>query len=137
MTPNELRLSNLFQELVPAYGKATTVAGEIVRAINRIAYRNFNDGDHLGIGYGRETVNPAGRYLAGKCGGKVGDLVWDAWAIYDDDAYDKALDRLEAAVLEYLDAHPELKQQENAEDFWDYRDRYEDVDTYDDEEEEW
>lgn len=27
--------------------------------MNRISYRNWNDGDHIGVGYGRETCNPA------------------------------------------------------------------------------
>ena len=35
----------------------------IIRAFSRIAYRFENDGDMLGKGYGRETCNPAGRYL--------------------------------------------------------------------------
>lgn len=129
------KINALFEELVPASGKAESVAGEIVRAICRIGYRNFNDGDHLGIGYGRETCNPAGRFLAAKCSPEVARLVQDAWGVYDDDAYDKALEKLEKAVLDYIEAHPELKETQNEEDMWDYRDEYEDVDRDDEEEE--
>lgn len=57
------KMDELFDELVPSCGKAETEAGEIVRAFSRIAYRYFNDGDKLGIGYGNETCNAAGRYL--------------------------------------------------------------------------
>ena len=45
MTKNEERLSKLFKELVPDMGKAESLAGELVRAINRIGYRFCNDGD--------------------------------------------------------------------------------------------
>lgn len=57
------QIDALFEELVPSMGKADTEAGEIVRAYCRIAHRWFNDGDKLGIGYGNETCNAAGRYL--------------------------------------------------------------------------
>ena len=137
MTANETKLSTLFDELVPASGAAQTVAGEIVRAINRLCYRNWNDGDHLGVGYGRETCNPAGRYLAAKCDGKVAAMVKVCWGVVDDTDYDTLLDLLEGLVLTYLDEHPELKTTPNTEDMWDYRDKHEDVDTYDEDEEGW
>lgn len=132
----EDKINALFEELVPASGKAESVAGEIVRAICRIAYRNWNDGDHLGIGYGRKTCNPAGRYLAAKCSPEIARLVQDAWELYDDDIYDKALSKLEEAVLKYLEEHPELRDTPNEEDMWDYRDEYEDVDRDDEEDDE-
>lgn len=137
MTATEKKLNELFEELVPASGKAATVAGEIVRAMMRISYRNWNDGDHIGAGYGRETCNPAARYLAAKCGEEVGSLVSAIWGIENDKAYDLILEQLEAAVLGYLEQHPELKAAENREDMFDYRDASEDVDTYDEDEDEY
>jgi hypothetical protein len=136
ITKTEEKINALFKELVPASGKANTVAGEIIRAIARIGYRNYNDGDHLGVGYGRETCNPAGRYLAAKCSPEIARLVSDAWGIYDDDTYDVALGKLEAAVVEYIDGNPGLKKVINTEDMWDYRDDFEDVDRDDEEDEE-
>lgn len=53
------KIDALFEELVPASGKADTVAGEIIRAVCRIGYRWFNDGDMVGVGYWKETCNPA------------------------------------------------------------------------------
>lgn len=53
MITAEQKINALFAELVPASGKADTVAGEIVRAVSRIGYRNYNDGDHIGVGYGK------------------------------------------------------------------------------------
>lgn len=137
MTATEKKLGELFEELVPASGKAATVAGEIVRAMMRISYRNWNDGDHIGVGYGRETCNPAARYLAAKCGEEISSLVYAAWGIENDKAYDLILEQLEAAVLGYLERNPELKAAENREDMFNYRDADEDVDTYDEDEDEY
>lgn len=135
MTAVENRLHELFEELVPASGKADTVAGEIVRAINRIAYRNWNDGDRIGVGYGKETCNAAARFLMEKCGGAVEDAVREIWGEHYDAAYEMGLALLEEAVVRYIEEHPELRTQENGEDMWDYRDEQEDVDDYEDEEE--
>ena len=137
MKATEKKLGELFEELVPASGKAPTVAGEIVRAINRISYRNWNDGDHIGVGYGRETCNPAARYLGAKCGEEVASLISAIWGIENDKAYDLILGQLEAEVVKYLERNPELKAAENREDMFDYRDASEDVDTYDDDEDEY
>ncbi len=73
MTKNHERINQLFEELVPASGKAENLAGELVRAMARIGYRWYNDGDQVGIGYGRETCNPAARFLIHKvkCYNKV------------------------------------------------------------------
>lgn len=127
-------LNEMFERLVPGSGAAKTVAGEIVRAICRIGYRYFNDGDHLGIGYGRETCNPAGRYLAETCDEAVAAAVNDAWEVPDDGRYEAKLAELEKLVLNYLRKHPELEKVPNKEDMWNYRDDVEDVDNYDEEE---
>ncbi len=136
MKATEKKLGELFEELVPAMGKAPTVAGEIVRAMNRISYRNWNDGDHIGVGYGRETCNPAARYLGAKCGEEVASLISAIWGIENDKAYDLILGQLEAEVVKYLERNPELKAAENREDMFNYRDAAEDVDTYDEDEDE-
>ena len=132
----EKRLEDLFNQLVPPSGKADTVAGEIVRAAIRIGYRNFNDGDHIGVGYGRETCNPAARYLMERAGEDVEDIIEGGlWGETDDKRYDAALTEMNCAVVEYLDEHPELITTPNDEDMWDYRDEQEDVDDdpYDEE----
>lgn len=135
MKTTEKKLGELFEELVPVMGKAPTVAGEIVRAMNRISYRNWNDGDHIGVGYGRETCNPAARYLAAKCGEEIASLISAIWGIENDKAYDLILGQLEAEVIKYLERNPELKAAVNREDMFDYRDAAKDVDTYDEDEE--
>lgn len=134
MTAREEKINALFKELVPDSGKAATVAGEIIRAISRIGYRNCNDGDHVGVGYGKETCNPAARYLMKKAGEEVADAIADLWGVEPDDLYDERLAEVEEAVIAYIEKHPELKETENTEDMWDYRDEHEDVDDEWDEE---
>jgi len=59
----EDKISKLFDKLVPGSGPAETVEGEMVRAINRILFRYYNDGDFYFRGYGKETVSPSVKYL--------------------------------------------------------------------------
>lgn len=136
VTATEERINKLFEELVPASGKADTVAGEIIRAVSRIGYRNYNDGDHIGVGYGKETCNPAARYLAEKAGSRVERAISDMWGVFDDNRYDAMVATLEAEVLTYLEQHPELKTTANNEDMWDYQDKDEDVDDYEEDDDE-
>ena len=131
----EKKMDELFDELVPESGKADTVAGEIVRAYSRIAYRYYNDGDMLGLGYGKETCNAAGRYLAEKVTAAEGLLEY-MWGGEQDKEYEDDLLRVGEAVLAQLKKHPEFKTEKNEEDMWDYYDKDEDVDYEDDEDDE-
>lgn len=133
----EKHIQALFHELVPISGKADTVAGEIIRAISRISYRNWNDGDHIGVGYGKETCNPAARYLMARAGDDVSRAVEAAWGIRGYDLYDEKIAGLEEAVLSYIEQHPELKTTANNEDMWDFRNEHEDADEDEDSEEDW
>lgn len=133
MTTNEERINALHEELVPFTGKAPTVAGEIIRAVSRIGYRFYNDGDHLGVGYGKETCNPAGRYLMRIGGDKIANAIDMMWGVWDAEAYMDDLEDLMEAVLEHLDQHPELKQTKNVVDMFSFA-TSEDVDNCDGEE---
>ncbi|MBR3279220.1 MAG: hypothetical protein IKG01_10050 [Lachnospiraceae bacterium] len=126
------RLSKQFEALVPLEGKAESLAGEIVRAMSRIGYRFYNDGDQLGIGYGKETCNPAGRFLAAKTNEAIASMVLALWGVYRRDSYETLLDKLAEMVADYIDDHPELREQPTP-DMWSYADKYEDVDDSDDE----
>lgn len=116
MTANETRINVLFEELVPASGKADSLAGELVRATCRIGYRYMNDGDHIGIGYGKETCNPAARFLLKHTG--TGDGAWIAsivkelWGLSDETTYEQKLDELNGEVADYIGNHPELREME-------------------------
>ena len=131
------RINKLFEELVPFEGKADSLAGELVRAMSRIGYRFYNDGDQLGIGYGKETCNPAGRFLGAKGNDKIAKLTADAWAVYSEEAYEKVLDILCGAVADYVEQNPDLRNQPT-EDMWDFKDEEEDQDdSWDEEEDDW
>ena len=81
MRTTEQKFNALFSELVPVTGNADTVAGEIIRAVSRISYRYYNDGDRIGIGYGKETCNPAARYLIKNGGDEVAVIVRGFWEV--------------------------------------------------------
>lgn len=136
MTKNENRINKLFEELVPTSGKADSLAGELVRATARIGYRFFNDGDMVNQGYGKETCNPAARFLIAKGNAEISSLTVALWEIFSEDAYEKVLDTLEGAVADYIKQNPDLRSQPTK-DMWDYRDMAEDWDDSCDEEEDY
>lgn len=139
MTKNHERINELFEELVPASGKAESLAGELVRAMARIGYRWYNDGDQVGIGYGRETCNPAARFLEEKGNKEIKELAASIWQIYSETAYEKLIDLLAGAVADYVEQTSELRNMPT-DDMWDYYDKDEDEDEdndWDEEEEDW
>ena len=53
LTPeNKKFIGDMYERFVPWSGKANTIGGEIVRAISRICYRYYNDGDTVARYYG-------------------------------------------------------------------------------------
>lgn len=133
MTKNEERINKLFKELVPETGKAGSLAGELVRAMSRIGYRFHNDGDMVNIAYGKETCNPAARFLIAKGNAEVSSLTAGLWEIFSEDAYEKVMDILCGAVADYVEQNPDLRNQPT-EDMWDFKDEEEDQDDDWDEE---
>lgn len=121
------QLDKLFDELVPKSGKAESLAGELVRAASRIGYRFFNDGDMVGVGYGKETCNPAARFLLEKGGIRIKGLVQGLWEVTDETAYEAILDALIHEVSYSIDQNPELREMAT-EDMVSYRNSDEDVD---------
>lgn len=126
------KLNYLFQELVPSQGKAETVAGEIARAMMRVLYRLWNDGDICFIGYGIETAASDMAYLCETLG-DLGDQMyrelesladsyqgsWNMEAFsskYQDIVVDFA-----NRVVDYIMDHPELIAEPNEDDsrMWD------------------
>ena len=137
MTENMTKINDLFDELVPGSGKADTVAGELVRAVCRIGYRNYNDGDHIGVGYGKETCNAAARFLMKRGNAEIVKTVTSMWGMIDDEEYDEMVEILVSVMCDYIEQNPELKTTPNTEDIWEYFDKKEDRDDEMDEEEYW
>ena len=78
-----------FEVLVPHDGPAKSVAGEWIRAIEKIRYRYYNDGDYFYTGYGLETSGPAASYLS-NIDDEINDaLVTIAEEQLEDDEYEK------------------------------------------------
>lgn len=141
-----------FEELTDLHmkpeGKSDTVRGELIRAVNRIGYRFYNDGDQIGIGYGNETCNAAGRYI-----GKYGNVemaralatLWDQTCPVQDSEneipdhlYEKRLNKLIEETVAYVDSDS-TELDEEATDMWDlYEKEDEKYDDWDDDyEEDW
>ena len=139
------KISALFEELVPASGKAESKAGEIIRAYSRIGYRFYNDGDMIGKGYGKHTCNAAARFLIEQGLDPMEKLVLKMWETYDEDKYEDYLNELAEVVLDYIIVHPELRTQptedmfdhSEAEDEDDYDDEWEEEEEYDEDEDDW
>lgn len=135
MTQMMERLNNLFEELVPASGPATTMAGELVRATARIGYRFYNDGDMIGKGYGKETCNPAARFLMEKFPDLYEETIINMWQTWSEEKYEAELDALVTETVMNIKINPDLKEMPG-EDFWNYRTE-EDVDDEEEEEEDY
>lgn len=131
LSNSDKQLNTLFDELVPRSGKAESLAGEIVRATARIGYRYFNDGDHIGIGYGKETCNAAARFLLNKTNDEIAGIVKKLWGLDSEIDYVNLLESLTKAVVGYVKDNPELREQET-EDMFDYTDADEDRDDDED-----
>ena len=117
----ELTFDELFEKYVPSQGKADTVGGEIVRATNRIIYRYYNDGDMAGYGYGKETVNPACRYLLAQEEENITDIVNCLFATEKESRYEGLLIELERFITDYVQApNLNLLNEPNDKDFNDF-----------------
>lgn len=141
----EERVSVISKALMPASGPADTVEGEMVRAMNRIAYRYYNDGDYWYRGYGIETAGSAAAFLQSPVIPKdvraeLSKLVDDSDGKTKND-YEIAVFAIVKKVVEYVEAqnlradlHP------NSADMLDFDPKYEleeedDWDEFEDDEE--
>lgn len=122
----------LSDKLVPARGKAETIGGEMLRAIERMIYRYFNDGDVIGMGYGIKTCqssffyledmlvgfgiiridnSSAGRYQWSKpeCDPDMAALQESEFDYSDNDKYQDALYNLLALVIDFINTDERAK----------------------------
>ena len=121
----EDQLSTLFDVLVPPSDKCDNLGGELVRAMMRVLYRDWNDGDVFYDGYGLETCVSDAAFVMDKTSNTYEDEDDDD---YDDDAnseiystmigiaadalsgreYTAALNEVTGMLVDYLRNHPEL-----------------------------
>lgn len=126
--PNEdsSRFQIAFDELVPSQGKADTQAGELIRAMGRVLYRWFNDGDVFYKGYGIKTVLPSVEFIYEYGPDGVKELVDDTIKevqnyndpnfFEENGGYDEFLNNTAELVVDYILDNPELLAEEPAED---------------------
>lgn len=110
----------LFSKLVPEQGPAPTVEGELLRAMNRLVYRYFNDGDYFYKGYGRETAGKPYSYLrkqarALKIPGLAEALQQAMYARGKE--YEAALAKIAQSVLDYVESRAD-QTTKSSEDLW-------------------
>jgi hypothetical protein len=114
----------------------------MIRAMNRIVYRWYNDGDRFWEGYGTETAGPAHSFLVNSNEIPIEERrrfekLFDAVVgKYGDEVYEKMLDELAEAVLSYVESIPEDQYQKLEKGMFNYEpeyeeDPYEDDDDYD------
>lgn len=116
------------EDYVPQAGKANTIGGEILRATAQIVNRFYNDGDKIGIGNGKETVNPAARYILENAV-EFTAVPDDLQAMLDndsdinlsDESYEEWVDDFKYEVEDYLREHEELFHAPNKVDMWDFK----------------
>ncbi len=140
----EDRNEPLYDKLVPGQGDAETVEGEMLRAINRIVYRFYNDGDKYFEGYGTETAGPAHSFLVNANHPLKSAMI----KLFDepsgDNSYERMLKDVLDMILDYIesrqgkytkntlggmfDYEPEFEEEDD--DYDDYDDDYYDDDDY-------
>lgn len=135
---DDAKFDELFDKYVPACGKANTLGGEIVRAINRIVYRYYNDGDTVDRYYGNDynLLRACDTFLNMYC------PAYHSLSNINELEYEKHLcDRLKK-VLDYLIANPNVFEIPNSIDCianapyepWEYDDEDYDYDCDDEDE---
>ena len=122
-----------YDQYVPACGKCNTLAGEIIRAINRLVYRWYNDGDTVDR-YGGNVYNHNKA-----CDTFLENHVWGYHTLRGISEFDfcEAVCKRLKYVYNYLKNHEELFTTPNEEDCLDnapYDPWPEDDDDYDDDE---
>lgn len=112
---DDAQWTSWWDEYVPAEGKCDSVGGEIMRAMSRIVYRYYNDGD---------TVDEYGGSEYNLCKGAMFFLLDNVPGFkplcgYQGDMYEEQIcDRLKF-VFDYLNNHQELFSTPNNEDYLD------------------
>lgn len=128
-------LEILFDALVPAENEADTVAGELTRAMMRLLYRAYNDGDVFFQGYGLETCASSAAYLYDMGIDTIIDNILDNTedydAGYDDNSHNRNYERylqiletLTRDVINHILENPDLISEPNDTDSRGYDSSY-------------
>lgn len=101
----ETRCDALFEKLVPPEGMASTIEGEMLRAVCCVTYRYRNDGDYFYEGPGCDTAGPSQAFLTSKVcpiAAELQQLFSRAFG-KEDEEYEDALVPIVEAVVAYVE----------------------------------
>ena len=109
---------HLFDKLVPQSGPCDSLAGELIRAVNRLDSRWYNDGDRFFEDYGIETCGQPAYFLA-KFEHEDENPFWDMIIVCgednkDDDDYTDWVNHLRDFMADYIESHRELLAKEGS-----------------------
>lgn len=133
----EKRNQKLFDKLVPGSGAAETVEGELMRAINRLVYRWYNDGDYFYKGYGAETAGPAHSFLTNS-----NQIPFELQTTLEstfnkamganEDGYENLIKFALEKVVDHVEATPEDEYTKLDKEMFDFESEFQDEEDYDD-----
>lgn len=110
-------IESWFKVLVPQSGPADTLAGELIRAMMRILYRDFNDGDRFFSGYGLETCGGSAQFLIENTNNEIATALKKiAENNLESDEYTEAIEDVSTRLLRYLNNNKGLIGTENTDD---------------------
>ena len=97
-------IETAFELWVPGSGAAKTNGGELVRAMTRIMYRDYNDGDVFYEGYGIETCGEAVHFLCDITDDRKIYNAFEEIAARNEtgDLYTKDLEKVATLVMNYI-----------------------------------
>jgi len=101
------QFEKIFDQEVPKSGSAKTMYGEVIRAINRICWRYFNDGDLFWKDYGIETCGNAAYFLLKYAPEEIRNLILEMEYV-DEDKYDNLCDEL---IKLAVNINPKVKEE--------------------------
>lgn len=117
-------LDRLFDNYVPRKGSCDTVAGEIVRAINKMEFKWFNDSCQLNDPGAIDNINHTGFYLLSQLDGHGSELLKDRLQepqeFQNIKDYELFLSEIKIACLCHIIKNPNLLKKNNTEDMLDY-----------------
>ena len=127
---NDYDFDKLFDVLVPDTGSADTVAGEVIRALNKVDFRDFNDGEVFYEGDGLDSAGASMAFVAEFFLDKFNDsddtdtvaediyneIINMAEDQLTDSAYRTQLYDLEKQVVSWIKAHEDILVEPNEKD---------------------
>ena len=139
----EKRNEVLYDKLVPGSGAAGTIEGEMLRAMNRLIYRYYNDGDKYFEGYGTETAGPAHSFLVNADHPQRSAMIKLFTEPRGDSEYEQILKDALDVILDHIESR-QGNYTESSENMFDYESEFEDEeeeedswDDYEEEDEDW